>query len=166
MAISEGTQAPDFTLRTASDVGKSADDFGLSDVSLSEHKGKDNVVLLFVPGAFTGVCTKQLCNVSEDLSKYSSANGVVYAISCDTAFAQKAWAEKENITVPLLSDYDKKVVEKYDVVLPDLVGLGKGSKRAAFVIDKEGVVRYSEETPSPLELPDSAKILETLKGLS
>lgn len=158
MALSVGTKAPDFTLRTMTAEG-------LADVTLSENFGKKNTVLLFFPAAFTGVCTEQLCDASGGLGDYAAADAVVYGISADTPFAQAEWAKLNRIEVPLLSDYQKDVIRAYDVVLPDLVGLGMGSQRAAFVIDKEGVVRYSEQTPSPLEKPDAGKVLETLKSL-
>lgn len=159
MALSKGTPAPDFTLKT-----KTAD--GLADVSLSSHQGQSHVVLLFFPAAFTGVCTQEMCDVTSGLGAYEGLGAVVYGVSADSAFAQEAWAKQAAIGIPLLSDYTHKVIEAYDVVLPDLVGLGPGSKRAAFVIDKSGVIQYSEETPTPLELPNFAAIQETLKTLA
>lgn len=158
MALQTGVQAPDFTLKT-----KTAE--GLVDVKLSDNFGKKNTVLLFFPGAFTGVCTQELCDVSSGLGAYQELEAEVYGISCDSAFAQEAWAKANGIGVTLLSDYAHKVVAAYDVVLPDLVGLGPSSKRAAFVIDKAGVIRYSEETPTPLEMPSFDKVKETLAGL-
>ncbi len=137
---------------------------GLVDVSLADYRGK-NVVLLFFPAAFTGVCTQEMCDVSQGLSG-GMGDAVVLGLSGDTAFAQDAWAKQNDIKVPLLSDYSKTVAEAYDVVLPDLAGMGPASKRAAFVIDKEGVVRYSEETPTPLELPNFEQIRTTLDSLS
>lgn len=156
MALPIGTSAPDFTLKS-----KTAE--GLTDVTLSSHKGKDAVVLLWFPAAFTGVCTKEFCDLSGGIHDLPGA--VVYGISCDTAFAQEAWAKSSGITVTLVSDYGHKVTEAYDVVLPDLAGLGPASKRAAFVIDKAGVIRYSEETPTPGDLPDFAAIAQVLKSL-
>lgn len=156
MALAVGTAAPDFTLKT-----KNAE--GLHEVTLSNHKGNDNVVLLWFPAAFTGVCTKEFCDLSGGMHNLPGAK--VYGISCDTAFAQEGWAKAENISVTLLSDYAHKVTEAYDVVLPDLAGLGPASKRAAFVIDKEGIIRYSEETPTPGDLPDFTAIVEVLKTL-
>ena len=144
MAIPTGIKAPEFTLKT-----KTAD--GLHDIKLSDNFGRKNTVLLFVPLAFTGVCTKELCDVSAGLSAYESLNAQVIGISVDSPFAQEAWAQKESITIPLASDLNKEVAKAYDVLLPDLVGIGSASARAAFVIDKEGVIRYSEQTPTPLE---------------
>jgi peroxiredoxin len=158
MAIPTGIKAPEFTLKT-----KTAD--GLHDIKLSDNFGRKNTVLLFVPLAFTGVCTKELCDVSAGLSAYESLNAQVIGISVDSPFAQEAWAQKESITIPLASDLNKEVAKAYDVLLPDLVGIGSASARAAFVIDKEGVVRYSEQTPTPLELPTFEAIKATLAQL-
>lgn len=158
MAIPTGTKAPEFTLKT-----KTAD--GLHDIKLSDNFGRKNTVLLFVPLAFTGVCTKELCDVSAGLSAYESLNAQVIGISVDSPFAQEAWAQKESITIPLASDLNKEVAKAYDVLLADLVGIGSASARAAFVIDKEGVVRYSEQTPTPLELPTFEAIKATLAQL-
>jgi peroxiredoxin len=158
MAIPTGTKAPEFTLKT-----KTAD--GLHDIKLSDNFGRKNTVLLFVPLAFTGVCTKELCDVSAGLSAYESLNAQVIGISVDSPFAQEAWAQKESITIPLASDLNKEAAKAYDVLLPDLVGIGSASARAAFVIDKEGVVRYSEQTPTPLELPTFEAIKATLAQL-
>lgn len=138
---------------------------GLVDVKLSDNFGSKNTVLLFFPAAFTGVCTEQMCDMTAGLGDFGGVDAVVYGISADTPFAQAEWAKKSSISVQLLSDYQKETIEAYDVVLPDLVGLGKGSQRAAFVIDKEGVVRYSEQTPTPLEKPNAEAIMSALKTL-
>lgn len=138
---------------------------GLVDVKLSDNFGSKNTVLLFFPAAFTGVCTEQMCDMTAGLGDFGGVDAVVYGVSADTPFAQAEWAKKSSISVQLLSDYQKETIEAYDVVLPDLVGLGKGSQRAAFVIDKEGVVRYSEQTPTPLEKPNAEAIMSALKGL-
>jgi peroxiredoxin len=159
MAIPTGTKAPEFSLKT-----KTAE--GLQDIKLSDNFGRKNTVLLFVPLAFTGVCTKELCDVSAGLSAYESLNAQVIGISVDSPFAQEAWAQKESITIPLASDLNKEVAKAYDVLLPDLVGIGSASARAAFVIDKEGIIRYSEQTPTPLELPTFEAIKATLAQLA
>ena len=158
MPLTVGTTAPDFTLKT-----KTAE--GLKDVTLSNHRGKDNVVILFVPAAFTGVCTKELCDVSAGLSKYTNANAVVYGISGDTPFALEEWAKKVQISIPLLSDYQKSVTRAYNVIWPDFAGLGEGVSRAAFVIDKEGVVRYAEKTATLGDLPNFEAIEAVLASL-
>lgn len=158
MPISVGSKAPDFTL-------KSKQASGLVDVKLSSNLGKKNTVLLFFPAAFTSVCTKEMCDISAGLNGYSNLNADVIGISIDTPFAQEAWAQKEKISITLASDLNKEVIKKYDVVFPMLVGIGDTAARAAFVIDKNGVVQYSEQTPSPKELPNFQKVKETLEKL-
>ena len=158
MAIPVGTKAPDFTL-------KSKQASGLVDVKLSNNFGKKNTVLLFFPAAFTGVCTQELCDITAGLSAYAGLNAEVVGISVDTPFAQEAWAQKEKIGITLASDLNKEVTRKYDVLFPMLAGVGDTSARAAFVIDKQGVVQYSEQTPSPKDLPNFEKIKETLATL-
>jgi glutaredoxin-dependent peroxiredoxin len=158
MAISVGSKAPEFTL-------KSKQASGLVDVSLKSNLGKKNTVLLFFPAAFTGVCTQELCDITSGLNTYAGLNADVIAISIDTPFAQEAWAQKEKIGITLASDLNKEVTRKYDVLFPMLAGIGDTSARAAFVIDKQGVVQYSEQTPSPKDLPNFAKVKETLAKL-
>jgi peroxiredoxin len=157
MPIPVGTKAPDFTLKT-----KRGED--LKDIKLSENFGKKKTVLLFFPLAFTGVCTKEMCDVSSGLSAYEKLDAAVYGISVDSPFAQEAWADKEKIQIHLLSDLNKEVSKAYGTLLPDLIGLGSVSARAAFVIDKAGVIQYSEQTPTPLELPNFEKIKSTLQA--
>jgi len=158
MAISIGSKAPDFTL-------KSKQASGLVDVKLSDNFGKKNTVLLFFPAAFTGVCTQEMCDISAGLSAYSSLAADVIGISVDTPFAQEAWAQKEKISIPLVSDLNKEVTKKYDVLFPMLAGIGDTAARAAIVIDKNGVVQYSEQTPTPKDLPHFDKVKEALAKL-
>ena len=158
MALSTGTTAPDFTLKS-----KTAD--GLTDVSLSANFGKKNTVLLFFPLAFTGVCTQEMCDISGGLSAYTDLNAEVIAISVDSPFAQEAWAKKEGITITIASDLNKEVTKQYDVVFPMLAGVGDTAARAAFVIDKAGVIQYSEQTPTPKDLPDFNAIKAALAKL-
>lgn len=159
MPIAVGSTAPDFTLKTLTAEG-------FADVRLSDHRGKDTVVLLFFPGAFTSVCTTELCDVTSGLGAYQALNAVVYGISVDSAFAQNGWAKANQIEVPLLSDYRREVVAAYDVVLPDLVGLGPSATRAVFVIDKEGVVRYAEQTENPGVQPNFDALLEAVRAVA
>jgi peroxiredoxin len=158
MAIKVGSKAPDFTL-------KSKNATGLVDVKLSENFGTKNTVLLFFPAAFTGVCTKEMCDVTAGLSQYSNLNATVIGVSIDTPFSQEAWAKQEKITFPLVSDLNKNVIKDYDVVFPNLAGIGDTAARAAFVIDKQGIVQYSEQTPTPKDLPNFSAIQSTLSGL-
>jgi glutaredoxin-dependent peroxiredoxin len=158
MAIPVGSKAPDFTL-------KSKQAAGLLDVKLSNNFGKKNTVLLFFPAAFTGVCTQELCDITGGISAYSGLNADVIAISIDTPFAQEAWAQKEKIGITLASDLNKQVIKQYDVVFPMLAGVGDTAARAAFVIDKAGVVQYSEQTPTPKDLPHFDQVKAALAKL-
>ena len=158
MAIPVGSKAPDFTL-------KSKQPSGLVDVTLSKNFGKKNTVLLFFPAAFTSVCTKEMCDITGGLNAYSALNAEVIAVSVDSPFAQEAWAQKEKIGITLASDLNKKVAEAYGTLLPDLLGMGSVSARAAFVIDRNGAVQYSEQTPTPKDLPNFNAIQETLAKL-
>jgi peroxiredoxin len=158
MAIAVGTKAPDFSLKS-----KTAS--GLVDVKLSANLGSKNTVLLFFPLAFTGVCTQEMCDITAGLNTYSGLNADVIAISVDSPFAQEAWAQKEKIGITLASDLNKKTAEAYGTLLPDLIGLGAVSARAAFVIDKQGVIQYSEQTPTPKDLPNFNALKETLAKL-
>lgn len=158
MAISAGTQAPDFNLKS-----KSSGD--LKDVKLSDNFGKKNTVILFFPLAFTGVCTQEMCDISAGLGSYSSLNADVIAISVDSPFAQEAWAKQNNITITIASDLNKKTAEAYGVLLSDLIGLGAVSARAAFVVDKSGVIQYAEQTPTPKDLPNFDAVKAALQKL-
>jgi peroxiredoxin len=158
MPIPTGSKAPDFTL-------KSKQASGLVDVKLSTNFGKKNTVLLFFPAAFTGVCTKEMCDVSAGLNAFTGAGAEVIGISIDTPFAQEAWAQKEKIGITLASDLNKEIIKKYDVVFPMLAGVGDTAARAAFVIDKNGVVQYSEQTPTPKDLPNFEAIKAALAKL-
>src|SRR5215213_9829117 len=109
MAISVGSKAPDFNL-------KSKQASGIVDVKLSNNFGKKNTVVLFFPLAFTSVCTKELCDITAGLGSYSGMNADVIAVSVDSPFAQEAWAQKEKIAITLASDLNKEVIKKYDVV--------------------------------------------------
>jgi len=157
MPIAVGTKAPDFTLKSKSPADV--------EVKLSNNFGKKNTVLLFFPLAFTGVCTTEMCDVTAGLNAYTDMNADVIAISVDSPFAQAAWAAKEKIGITLASDLNKAVTKAYDVVFPMLAGVGDTSARAAFVIDKNGVVQYSEQTPTPKDLPSFANIKATLAKL-
>lgn len=159
MAIKVGSKAPDFTL-------KSKNATGLVDVKLSENLGRKNTVLLFFPAAFTSVCTSEMCSVSAGLGQYSNLNAAVIGISVDTPFAQEAWAKQEKIGITLASDLNKNVIKAYDVVFPNLAGIGDTAARAAFVIDKEGVIIYAEQTPTPKDVPDFTAIQKALSGLN
>jgi Peroxiredoxin len=164
MALPIGTKAPEFTLTTKGPEGPKL-------VRLSDNFGKQNTLLLFFPMAFTGTCTTEMCGVSTDLSAYASLSAKVYGISGDNPFAQEAWAQKEKITVPLLSDYEHKVASTYDVAydsfLPDLnLPMGGVPKRAVFIIDRDGIIQYAESDDDARALPNFDKVKAKLKQLA
>lgn len=147
MALSTGTKAPDFTLKT-----KNAD--GLQDVTLSGNFGKKKTVLLFFPLAFTSVCMDEMCTVNSGLQAYKDLNAEVYGISVDSPFSQEKMATIDNLQFPLLSDFNKEVSAAYDVLYADLLGFKGVAKRSAFVIDEEGTVIYSESSDDPKVVPN------------
>lgn len=164
--------------KTMLDIGDNAPDFKLTTlagenpvhVSLSENSGNP-VVLLFVPMAFTGVCTEELCNVTSELSEYEELGAKVIAISGDNPFAQAAWAEKEGIKVTLASDYEHDVARAYGIAyesfLPDKnLNMGGVPKRSAFVIDAQGIIQYAESSDNPGELPSFTDIKAKLNELA
>jgi peroxiredoxin len=163
MALAVGTKAPDFTLPS-----KAAD--GPKLITLSDNFGKGCTLLLFFPMAFTGTCTTEMCGISMDIAAYSSLGATVYGISGDNPFAQEAWAQKEKIRVPLLSDYEHKVARDYDVAyetfLPQLnLPMGGVPKRAVFIIDRDGVIQYSESNEDARALPNFDKVKSRLNEL-
>ncbi|HAV62808.1 MAG TPA: peroxiredoxin [Verrucomicrobiales bacterium] len=156
MALAVGTKAPDFTLKSKPVGGDP------KEVKLSAHAGSKNTVLLFFPLAFTGVCTKEMCDITAGLNAYKDLNAEVIGISVDSPFAQEAWAAKEKIGITLASDLNKSTAKAYGVLLDDLLGFGSTSARAAFVIDKAGQIVYSEQTPTPKDLPNFEAIKAVL----
>lgn len=158
MAIAVGDQAPGFTLKR-----KAGD---LIDVSLADYKGKKNVVLLFVPLAFTSVCTDELCSVSGGLNDYEGLDAEVLGISVDSPFTQEAWADANDIKVALLSDFNKDVCQSYGCMYEDLLGFKGVAKRSAFVIDKEGVVRFVSISDDAAVVPDFDAIKSCLSSLN
>ena len=163
MALAVGTKAPDFSL-----ASKTAD--GPKQIKLSENFGKTNTLLLFFPMAFTGTCTTEMCGISNGLREYTDLNASVYGISGDNPFAQEAWAKKESITVPLLSDYEHKVAKQYDVMydsfLPQMnLGMSGVAKRSAFIVDRAGIIQYAESNDDARELPNFDKIKAKLAEL-
>jgi peroxiredoxin len=155
MPIAVGSKAPDFTL-------KSKAEDGLKDVRLSDNFGKKQTVLLFFPLAFTGVCTQEMCDTTAGLGAYEKLGAEVIAISVDSPFAQEAWAKANGIKLTIVSDLNREVTKAYDVLFPGLAGIGDTSARAAFVIGKDGIVKYAEQTPTPKDLPDFAAIQAAL----
>ncbi|MFD0892576.1 redoxin domain-containing protein [Luteolibacter ambystomatis] len=163
MALQVGDKAPDFTLVTKTANGPAL-------VKLADQIGKSNILLLFVPMAFTGGCTTELCGITNALDEYSALDATVYGISGDNPFAQEAWAQKEGIHLTLLSDYEHAVAKAYGVAyeqfLPEAnLIMGGVAKRSAFVIDKEGVIRHVEVLDHPKDQPDFEAVKAALKAL-
>lgn len=156
MSIRVGDQAPDFTLKgTAGD----------QPVRLADYRGEKNVVVLFFPLAWTGVCTDEMCSVRDGYSGFAELDAEVLGISVDSPFALAAWAKEQGFGFPLLSDFNRETAAAYGALYDELLGLKGVAKRAAFVVDKQGVVRHAEICPSPRELPDFAKIRQLLGEL-
>jgi peroxiredoxin len=155
MPIAVGSKAPDFSLKS-----KAAD--GLKDIKLSDNFGKKQTVLLFFPLAYTGVCTQEMCDQTNGLAEYEALGANVIAISVDSPFTQEAWAKANKIGITLASDLNKTTTKAYDVLFPMLAGVGDTSARAAFVIGKDGVVKYAEQTPTPKDLPNFAAVKAAL----
>lgn len=155
MTIEIGKNAPEFTLHD-SDKNK---------VSLSDFKGK-NVLLLFFPQAFTGVCTKELCSIRDGIAIYNNANAQVLGISVDSVFTLAKFKEEQQYNFPLLSDFNKEVSTAYGSIYTDWILDMKGvSKRSAFIIDKEGIIRYAEVLESAGDIPNFDAIQQTLAEL-
>jgi peroxiredoxin len=156
MKIEVGQPAPDFTLY-ASDK---------SQFTLSELKGK-NVLLLFFPLAFTSTCTTELCSIRDNIAWYNNANAKVFGISVDALHTLAKYKEDQKLNFTLLSDFNKDVSRLYDTIY-EMFGYNmKGvSKRSAFVIDKEGIVRYAEVLENAGLIPDFAAINKTLEQLN
>jgi glutaredoxin-dependent peroxiredoxin len=154
MAIKVGDAAPEFTLL----------DTDKKQRALSEFRGK-NVVLAFYPGAFTGVCTKELCAFRDAMSNFNNLHAQVVGISVDAPFANKAFAAQNNLQFPLLSDYTREVSKQYSGVYEDFAGM-KGytaSKRAVFIIDTSSKVKYAWISENPGVEPDYNAISQALK---
>lgn len=155
MAIQLGQTAPDFKLR----------DTDKNEVALSAYKGK-NVVLLFFPLAFTGTCTTELCSVRDNLAFYNGVNAQVFGISIDSIFSLGKFKQEQSLTFPLLSDFNRDAARAYECIYEDWILDMKGvAKRSAFVVDKDGIVRYAEVLENPGELPNFTAINDCLKNL-
>jgi glutaredoxin-dependent peroxiredoxin len=156
MALQIGQQAPDFSLFNTEK----------NKVGLSDYKGK-NLLILFFPQSFTGVCTKELCAIRDDIGRYSSANAEVVGISVDSVFTLGKFKEEQLFPFPLLSDFNKEVSTAYDAVYTDWIFDMKGvSKRSAFIVDKQGNIQYAEVLESAGDLPNFEAINAKLAELN
>jgi peroxiredoxin len=154
MALSAGTEAPDFSVPPSGDPE--------SRVTLADTEGY-KFVLLFFPMAFTSVCTEEACTFSEDLSEYRELGAEVMGVSVDSPFTQQAWKENEDFDLPMLSDFNREMIEAYDVKREDLLGLQNVANRAAFVIDEDGIIQFSWESDDPGQLPPFDEIREAVE---
>lgn len=153
--VEVGSPAPEFALKATNP----------EQVSLSDYRGK-KVVVLFFPLAFSPVCTEELCGVRDGLSQFKDLEAEVLAISVDSPYVLKAFAEAEGLTFPLLSDFNKEVALKYGAFHEDLFGLHGVAKRAAFVVDRDGIVRYRWVSDVPTNLPDMDAIKAALREVA
>ena len=155
MKLKVGDKAPEFNLRTTDK----------SELNLGDYRGK-NVLVLFFPLAFTGVCTAELCSVRDNMKKFESVNAEVLAISVDSLFTLGKFKESEDLNFKLLSDFNKTVSRSYGALYEDFVlGMKGVSKRSAFVIDTEGTIRYAEVLEDAKQQPDFSKIQDVLDSL-
>jgi len=156
MALKAGDIAPDFSLRSSEK----------EQISLKQYRGK-NTVILFFPLAFTGVCTKELCTMRDSIADYEKLNAQILAISVDSVFTLGKWKAEQHFNFPLLSDFNKTVSKKYDSLYKEFVFEMKGvSKRSAFVVDKEGIIRYAEVLENAGEIPNFDAVKQTLESLN
>lgn len=154
MTIRKGDRAPTFQLpQGPGDV-----------VDMADHIGKDKVVLLFFPLAFSSVCTAELCRVTSDWIEWDALDARVFGISIDSPFVVKRFREEEGIGFPLLSDFNKTVCGEYGVLYDELVGLKGVAKRSAFVIDRGGVVVYDWVSEDSSVEPDYGEIKRAVEA--
>jgi len=159
MSLKVGDKAPDFTLKSHL----------LENVTLSNYFGKANVVLLFFPFVNTATCEKELCSMRDGLAEYENLDAQILAVSVDSPFSQKLWADKNKFNFPLLSDFNKEVCQSYgayyDVFVPGKFDYKGVAKRSAFVIDKNGIIQYAEVLENAGEEPSYNNIKAALEKL-
>lgn len=148
-------------------LGQTAPDFELPSTAggtfrLSSERGVRPVVMLFFPLAWSSVCTKELCSIRDGFADYRGLDATVVGISIDSVFALRAWAKEQQFGFPLLSDFNREVIELYDVVDPDLFGQKRVARRSVFVIDREGRLIHREICPTAGDLPDFSAVLAAL----
>ena len=151
MPVAVGSKAPDFTLTNQD----------REPITLSTLQGKP-VVLAFFPAAFSSVCAKEMCTFRDSMGQLGKANAQVFGISVDTFFTLKAFQDQQKLTFPLLSDFNKTVIQDYGVFNPDMIGLKGIAKRAVFVIDKDGIVLHAEVLEDARNEPHYAKVFAAL----
>lgn len=150
-----GSVAPEFSLLRA---------MGQDPVTLSEHRGSP-VVLLFVPLAFSGTCTEEMCRMAETWDDWAGVGAKVLGISIDSPFANQKWADDTGVPFPVLSDFNKEAAGAYGVLQEDFFGLRGVAKRSVFVVDGAGRIAYAWASDDPGVLPPFAEVLEAVRGL-
>jgi peroxiredoxin len=156
MSIQVGQKAPQFTLHNTEK----------NKLSLSDFSNK-NVLILFFPLAFTGVCTNEMCSMRDSMAVYNGLNAEVIGISVDSLFVLDRFKKEHNLEFNLLSDFNKEVSQAYGCLYENFVFDMQGvSKRSAFIIDKEGTVQYAEVLESAGDLPDFNAIQACLQTLN
>jgi peroxiredoxin len=156
MALEAGIKAPDFSLPAGP---------GPDRVTLSSFRGDTNVVVLFFPMAFSSVCTDEMCQMAEDHSRWAELDAQVLGVSVDSPFVVQKFRQETGAPFPILSDFNKKAIYAYDVVYDDFFGAHGVGKRSAFVIDREGVIRYAWVTEDSGVLPDFEEIRRVVQDL-
>jgi peroxiredoxin len=153
------------------EVGQKPPDFHLYDQtktmrSLAEFAGK-RTVLAFFPGAFTGICTKEMCTLRDSINALNDVGAQVVGISVNDPFANKGFADVNKLQFPLLSDYTRETVKKYDVVQENFAGMQgyNAAKRSIFILDKQGTVRYKWVSDDPGKEPNYEEIKKKLTEL-
>jgi peroxiredoxin len=152
-------------------VGDNAPNFTLPDTELKPRSLKDffgtKIVLVFFVGAFTSVCTKEMCAFRDSMARLINLKAQVIGISVSEPFSNKAFAEKNRLPFPILSDYKREVIKTYHIEMPDFAGL-KGyttAKRSVFILDKNGVIRYVWITENPAIEPNYSEIEDMLEKI-
>jgi len=161
MGLTKGEKAPNFKLKATVDGEQ-------TELELSEElakKDKEGIVLAFFPLAFSSGCTEELCQFRDSLGEFEDLDAKVLGISVDSPYALKAFAEENELKFPLVSDFNKDIIESYGVVQEDLNGLKGVAKRSVFVLDSDGTVRYKWVSDDPSILPDQGEIKEVLKAV-
>ncbi len=156
MTLTKGDKAPDFSLYSSEK----------EEVKLEQYAGK-NLVILFFPLAFTGVCTTELCSIRDNYHRYESLNAEVIGISVDSLFVLEKFKEQEGYNFTLLSDFNREISRAYGSLYDNFVlGMKEVSKRSAFVIDGNGTIQYAEVLEDVTKLPNFKMIEETLEKLN
>ena len=155
MNISVGAPAPDFSLHNSNDEV----------TTLSDYQGKQNVLILFFPMAFSGICAEEMCSLRDNYGQYHDLDAQILGISKDSVHVLKAWVAAEQFQFPLLSDFNHEVAPQYDSSFGELAWMRNVPKRSAFVVDKQGVVRYAEVGATAADLPDFEAIRAVLADL-